>query len=345
MSGLILVTGGAGYIGSHTILALKQANYQVIALDNLTHGKKDVIESIPDTNLIIGDVGDRNLLKDVLSGAHLQCGGQMIAAVIHFAASAYVGESISNPSKYYENNLVNTEVLLNELILEGKRRGTGPIPIVFSSTCSVYGNIRPEQVPISEATIKIPINPYGRSKLMIEQILNDYWKAYNLPALILRYFNAAGADPECRIGENHLPHTRLIPEILDVASGKYSHVKLFGSDYDTADGTCIRDYIHVCDLADAHVLGLSKLLLNPSFYSFNLGSGTGYSVKQIINTVEKVTGKRIHTIGAPRREGDPAILIASPKLAKDALNWHPKLTNISLIIEHAWKWHRKNNPA
>jgi UDP-glucose 4-epimerase len=250
---------------------------------------------------------------------------------MHFAAFTYVGESVEDPQKYYMNNVKNTLNLLQVMLEENVKR------FVFSSTCATYGN--PVEIPITENHPQNPINPYGRGKLIVEQILKDYSDAYGLKYASLRYFNAAGADPDCEIGELHDPETHLIPLVLDAASAKREDIKIFGTDYDTPDGTCIRDYIHVTDLADAHILALEYLNRGGNSDVFNLGNGSGFSVKEVIETARKITGKQIKEIEVERRPGDPPILIGSSKKAMEILKWKPKYHDLSQIIETAWKWH------
>jgi UDP-glucose 4-epimerase len=258
----VLVTGGAGYIGSHTVRALQQAGEAVLVLDNLVYGHRAIAEDVLAVPLVVGQLGDRALLDALLTGAHPQLPAGPVQAVLHFAAYAYVGESVSEPAKYYRNNLGDTLVLLEALRQEGLRRGTA-IPLVFSSTCATYGIPVAEHIPIRESTPQQPINPYGRSKWMVEQLLADFGAAYGQPSVIFRYFNAAGADPAGDIGEHHDPETHLIPLVLEALAGRRPSIQVYGRDYPTADGTCIRDYIHVSDLAAAHVLGLQRLRSNP----------------------------------------------------------------------------------
>lgn len=321
---LVLVTGGAGYIGSHTVQALEQEGYQVIIIDNLVYGHKDLVEKNFKAELIHGDINDHQLLDKIFTT-------YKIDAVIHFAAYAYVGESVSEPAKYYNNNVVGTVTLLDVM----RKRGVSNI--VFSSTCATYGV--PKYVPIDEDHPQNPINPYGFSKLVIERVLKDYDLAYKIKSVVFRYFNAAGADPNGSLGEDHFPETHLIPLILQTASGQRSEIEIFGTDYDTPDGTCIRDYIHVSDLAAAHVLGLQHLLKNGESHSFNLGNGNGFSVKEVVNTTQKITGKKISIVEKERRVGDPPVLIGSSAKAQKVLGWQPKYTNLETIIEHAWCWH------
>jgi len=349
----VLVTGGAGYIGSHAVRALSRAGHQPVVLDNLVYGHADIAGRVLGVPLVQGQVGDRPLLEAVLEGQHPALAGREVAgrpieAVLHFAAYAYVGESVKDPARYYRNNLGDTLTLLEALV--APERAQGPVPIVFSSTCATYGV--PQQVPITEAHPQAPINPYGRSKWMVEQLLHDFSYAYGLPSVIFRYFNAAGADPEGDLGEDHDPETHLIPRVLDAMSGREPYLQIFGDDYPTPDGTCIRDYIHVCDLADAHVLGLDRLLrLREREHAiqapliYNLGNGTGYSVQQVIEAAKAVTGRGLLAHVARRREGDPAQLVASADLARTDLGWRPRYPELGTIIEHAWAWHRHRHGA
>mgnify|MGYP006277528293 FL=1 len=355
----VLVTGGAGYIGSHTVRALCRAGHQPLVLDNLVYGHADLVEEVLKVPLVVGQVGDRPLLDAVLRGEHPALvgtphAGKPIEAVLHFAAYAYVGESVSDPARYYRNNLGDSLTLLEALVAQA-RAGDGPrrpIPVVFSSTCATYGV--PQQVPITEEHSQAPINPYGRSKWMVEQLLRDFGRAYGLPSVIFRYFNAAGADPANDLGEDHTPETHLIPRVLDAMSGREPYLQIFGDDYPTPDGTCIRDYIHVSDLADAHLLGLDRLLRlreqqgsdTPTPFAplvYNLGNGTGYSVQQVIETAKAVTGRGLLAHVAPRRGGDPAQLVASAERAHNDLGWRPRFPELSTILEHAWAWHRRRH--
>ncbi|MFN9658848.1 MAG: UDP-glucose 4-epimerase GalE [Cyanobacteriota bacterium] len=354
----ILVTGGAGYIGSHAVRALQRAGKPVVVLDNLVYGHREIVEEVLQVPLVVGQVGDRELLERVLRGGHSACSpgpgqpAEPIEAVLHFAAYAYVGESVVEPAKYYRNNLGDTLTLLEALVAEGCRRGS-PVPIVFSSTCATYGV--PEQVPILETTPQHPINPYGHSKRMVEQLLHDFGAAYGLPSVIFRYFNAAGADPAADIGENHSPETHLIPLVLDAITGRIPCLQIYGDDYPTADGTCIRDYIHVADLADAHLLGLQWVArqsrrpgeggqptgVQPAV--FNLGNGKGYSVREVIQAAEAVTGRSVPAKVAPRRPGDPPVLLASAAAAQRDLGWQPRHPELEVILSHAWAWHQKQH--
>ena len=324
----ILVTGGAGYIGSHTVLALKQRGYNCVILDNLIYGHQDITERVLQVPLIIGDIGDRMLLNSIFES-------KKIIAVLHFSAYAYVGESIKDPNKYYYNNVAQTLILLETMLKFGVKK------LVFSSTCATYGI--PEKIPIPENHPQSPINPYGRSKQMVEKILQDYDYAYGLKSIILRYFNAAGAHPLGLLGEDHSPETHLIPLVLMTALGKRSRINIYGNDYSTPDGTCIRDYIHVQDLAEAHCLSLERLLDNNTSDIFNLGNGQGYSVQQVIDTSQRVTGQCIPIKYSPRRDGDPPILVGSSEKARSILGWHPQYSDLETIISHAWQWHQQRH--
>lgn len=324
----ILVTGGAGYIGSHAVLALQQAGYHVIVLDNLVYGHRDIAETVLKVELIEGDTNDRPLL-DKLFATH------NISAVMHFAAYAYVGESVTDPAKYYQNNFVGTLTLLEAMLAANVKH------FVFSSTCATYGV--PQVIPIPEDHPQNPINPYGATKLMIERVLSDFDKAYNFKSVCFRYFNAAGADPEGRLGEDHSPETHLIPLVLQTALGLRDSIAIFGTDYPTPDGTCIRDYIHVTDLAQAHVLGLSYLLNGGSTTVFNLGNGNGFSVREVIDMARQVTGHEIPAIEHPRRPGDPPALVGSGDRARQVLGWNPQYADLHTLISHAWSWHQKRH--
>ena len=324
----ILVTGGAGYIGSHAVLALQRSGYDVIILDNLVYGHQDLVETVLKTELIIGDTNDRPLLDQLFSS-------RKIDAVMHFSAYAYVGESVTNPDKYYRNNVVGTLTLLEAM------KEAGINKFVFSSTCATYGV--PEIVPIPEEHPQNPINPYGATKLMVERILSDFDVAYDFKSVRFRYFNAAGADPEGLLGEDHNPETHLIPLILLAALGKRDSISIFGTDYPTLDGTCIRDYIHVTDLATAHILGLEYLLNGGKTDVFNLGNGKGFSVKEVIETAREITGKEIKVIECDRRPGDPPSLVGSGEKARTILGWNPEYPDLQNIITHAWNWHQKRH--
>ena len=319
----VLVTGGAGYIGSHCCKELHSRGFNPITFDNLVYGYEDFVRW--------GDFyrGDLANLQDLTT-----CFKQnRIDAVIHFAAYAYVGESVTDPLKYYANNVRNTVHLLQAALARDVRY------FIFSSSCATYGI--PESVPIDETHPLNPINPYGRTKQMVETILKDCDAAYGLRYNSLRYFNAAGADPEGEVGEKHHPETHLIPLILDVAAGKSRDIKIFGNDYPTADGTCIRDYIHVTDLARAHVLALERLLDGAASDFYNLGQGQGFSVKEVVEQIATITGEKIACKFVDRRPGDPPVLVASNAKAMEYLNWQPEYTNLDDIIRTAWNWHIK----
>lgn len=324
----ILVTGGAGYIGSHTVLALKQAGYHVVILDNLVYGHRDLVEKVLKVELIEGDTSDRPLLDKIFKTHD-------IAAVMHFSAYAYVGESVTDPAKYYRNNVLGTLTLLEAMLAASVKR------FVFSSTCATYGV--PEVVPIPENHPQNPINPYGATKLMVERILSDFDPAYNFKSVRFRYFNAAGADPNGLLGEDHNPETHLIPLVLMTALGKRESISIFGTDYPTPDGTCIRDYIHVSDLADAHILGLKYLLQDGECEVFNLGNGQGFSVKEVIAAAEQITGIKIPVKECDRRPGDPPSLIGSGEKARNILGWKPQYPDIKDIVTHAWNWHQQRH--
>lgn len=321
---MILVMGGAGYIGSHTVRHLLDNGYKVVVADNLIYGHRAAVD--PRAEFVHADLLDKFSLQQLFA-AH------DIDAVIHFAAFTYVGESVSNPQKYYVNNVIGTLNLLNTMLQYGVKK------IVFSSTCATYGE--PQYIPIDEKHLQNPINPYGRTKLMIEQIFADYGRAYGLQHIALRYFNAAGCSQDGSIGESHSPETHLIPLVLKAITGERPCIKIFGSDYDTPDGTCQRDYIHVEDLALAHRLALEKL----DDYSgcINLGTGIPTSVKEIITAAEKISGQKCPVENAPRRAGDPVKLYADNRLAQEILGWKPQYTAIEDIIRTAWNWetHRK----
>ena len=320
---MILVTGGAGYIGSHTNKLLNKKGYETVVFDNLVYGHKEFAKW---GEFVLGDLNNIEQVRLLFEKYDIE-------AVIHFAAFAYVGESVKKPEKYYLNNVYNTLNLLKVM------REYNCKYIVFSSTCATYGV--PEKIPIDENHSQNPINPYGQSKLMIEKILEDYSKAYGLKYVSLRYFNVAGADIDGEIGEWHEPETHLIPNILDVAIEKKEYVEVYGTDYPTPDGTCIRDFIHVVDLAEAHILALEYLRKNQKSDVFNLGNGNGFSVLEVIKKVEEITGKSINYKKMPRREGDPPVLVADATKARNILNWKPKYNSSDTIIETAWDWHKK----
>jgi UDP-arabinose 4-epimerase len=319
----ILVTGGAGYIGSHACKALARAGYTPIAFDNLVYGHRWSVQWGP---LEEGDILDRGRLEEVLKK-------YKPSAVMHFAAYAYVGESVENPGKYYRNNVAGTVNLLEAL------RDNDIKKLIFSSTCATYGV--PERNPIPEDHPQDPINPYGASKLMIERVLRDFDAAHGLRSISLRYFNAAGADPDAEIGEDHDPETHLIPLVLDAAAGIRPHITVFGDDYDTPDGTCIRDYIHVADLADAHLLALKSLENGAASTAFNLGNGQGFSVNQVISTARRVTDREIPVKTGARRAGDPPQLVGDASRAIAILGWKPRFAALEDIVQSAWKWHQR----
>lgn len=323
----VLVTGGAGYIGSHTCKALAEAGYDPIVYDNLVYGHEWAVRWGP---LEKGDILDGARLDEVMRRYEP-------IAIIHFAAFAYVGESVKDPGKYYRNNVGGSLSLIEAAVRNDIRN------FVFSSTCATYGI--PSQLPISEDTPQNPINPYGASKLMVERILEDFSQAHELAYCALRYFNAAGCDPDGQIGESHDPETHLIPLILDAASGRRPNVTVFGEDYDTPDGTCIRDYIHVCDLASAHVLALNVLQDGAPSQKLNLGLGYGFSVLDVIGAVERVTGLKVPVIMGERRPGDPASLVSDPRRAGEVLGWVPRHTDLDRIVATAWAWHQRRVPA
>jgi UDP-glucose 4-epimerase len=320
----ILITGGAGYIGSHINKLLAEKGYETIVADNLIYGHKEAVKW---GKLEVVDLADIDMLRDLF-------GKYGFDTVFHFAAYAYVGESVIEPAKYYRNNVVNTINLLDVM------REFNSKQIIFSSTCATYGI--PASVPIKEDALQNPINPYGRTKLMMEQILKDYHEAYGVEYCCLRYFNAAGADPGGEIGEKHDLETHLIPLVLDAAADENKLVNVFGSDYPTADGSCIRDYIHVSDLADAHVRAMDYLTGGNESRCINLGNGSGVSVFEIIEAAKRVTERDIRVNISPRRPGDPPVLVGDAELAKEVLGWKPQYTDIDTIISHAWQWHKKN---
>ena len=315
----ILVCGGAGYIGSHINKQLNIEGYETVVFDNLIYGHREAVKW---GEFVQGDLSNIDEIESVFAT-------HKIEAVFHFAAYAYVGESVEEPEKY--NNVANTLNLLKVMRKHGCNK------IIFSSTCATYGE--PDQVPITEDMLQHPINPYGATKLMVERIFKDYAKAYDLKFVVLRYFNAAGADPDGDIGESHDPETHIIPLVLDAASGKRPDIKVFGTDYDTADGSCIRDYIHVTDLAEAHLLALHHLEQGKESDFFNLGNERGTSVLEVIDSVKRVTGKDFRVTYSDRRPGDPAKLIGSSEKARRILGWIPQYGDIDTIVAHAWNWH------
>jgi UDP-arabinose 4-epimerase len=323
----ILVTGGAGYVGAHGCKALAAAGYRPVVYDNLVYGHERAVQWGP---LERGDLVDRARLDEVFVR-------YQPAAVMHFAAYAYVGESVSDPGKYYRNNVGGTLSLIEAMV--DHKVDT----LVFSSTCATYGE--PAEVPITEDCPQHPINPYGKSKLMVEQMLADFERAHGLRSVMLRYFNAAGASPDGEIGEEHDPETHLIPLALAAAAGKGSELTVFGQDYPTPDGTCIRDYIHVGDLADAHVKAIDYLAAGNASRAFNLGTGSGVSVREILDAIERVTGRRVPHRYGPRREGDPPVLVSDATRARDELGWQPAMSDIDTIIATAWAWAWAQNRA
>jgi UDP-glucose-4-epimerase GalE len=321
-----LVTGGAGYVGAHTCKALHRAGYNPIVFDNLSTGHKDFVRWGP---LIHCDIRNTDAVRNTLRSCQVE-------AVLHFAASAYVGESVTDPRKYYENNVAGSLVLLGAMLNAGCRK------IVFSSSCAIYGE--PKEVPIPEHTPQNPVNPYGATKAMVERILFDYQRADEVNAVALRYFNASGADPEGELGELRDPETHLIPRAMMAIQGHIHDFAVFGTDYPTADGTAIRDYVHVCDLADAHVAAVQRLLGGSEGGAFNLGTGRGYSVKQVLDAVAVETGEMLSVANSPRREGDPPALVADASLARNELGFAPRQSDLQTIVQTAWAWHRKAHP-
>ena len=318
----ILIVGGAGYIGSHMCKYLSKRGYRPLVLDNLVYGHRAAVKWGP---LLEGAVGDEDFLRHIFMK-------YPIDAVMHFAAFCYVGESVDNPAKYYENNVSDTVALLKVMV----EKGVGNF--IFSSSCATYGE--PQEIPIREDHPQHPINPYGRTKLMVEEILADFRHAYGLSYVSLRYFNAAGADPGGELGEDHRPETHLIPLVLQTALGRRDRIEVFGDDYATPDGTCVRDYIHIEDLAGAHFLALERLLDGGSGGIYNLGNGDGYSVKQVLETARQVTGRSIPAETVARRPGDPAILVGSSEKAFQELGWRPHLPELDAIVRTAWNWHK-----
>jgi UDP-glucose 4-epimerase len=319
----VLVVGGAGYIGSHMVKMLGRQGCSVTTLDDLSSGHRDAVLC---GDFVQGSIADEVLLTHLL--------GQGFDAVMHFASFIQVGESVQHPDKYYQNNVVNTLKLLDAMRVHGVNH------FIFSSTAATFGE--PQYTPIDERHPQQPINPYGRTKLMVEQILADYDNAYGFKSVCLRYFNAAGADPEGQLGERHDPETHLIPLVLQAASGLRPHISVFGRDYDTPDGTCIRDYVHIQDLCEAHWLSLQSLLGGAPSQAYNLGNGNGFSVQEVIDSAEQVTGRKIPVVDGSRRAGDPARLVADSRLAREKLGWQPKYADLGRIIEHAWAWEMKS---
>ncbi|MDA0268157.1 MAG: UDP-glucose 4-epimerase GalE [Cyanobacteria bacterium] len=324
----ILVTGGAGYIGSHAVLALESAGYPVVILDSLEYGHPELAQQHLKAEVIVGSTTDRPLLDQIFANHD-------IGAVMHFAAYIAVGESVQKPAEYYHNNVVGTLTLLEAMLAAGVKQ------FVFSSTCAIYGP--PKTIPIPEDHPKNPISPYATSKLMVEQMLQDFEQAYGLNSVVFRYFNAAGADPQGRLGEDHQPETHLIPLVLMTALGHRESIAIFGTDYDTPDGTCIRDYIHVADLAAAHVKGIDYLSQGGQTTFINLGNGNGFSVREVIETARRVTGCEINAVERDRRPGDPPSLVGSSERGKAILGWEPQYPDVESIITHAWQWHQQRH--
>lgn len=319
----VLVVGGAGFIGSHMVKMLLAKQQTVTTLDNLSGGYRDAVLG---GDFVEGSLGDPSLLTALFALRRFD-------AVMHFASFIQVGESMREPGRYFQNNLANTLNLLDAMRAHGCRH------LIFSSTAAIFGE--PAYVPIDERHPQAPINPYGESKWMVERILHDYDAAYGIKSVCLRYFNASGADPEGLLGERHVPETHLVPLVLQAASGRSDAIRVFGNDYPTEDGTCIRDYIHVEDLCTAHWLALRQLQETDRSAAFNLGNGQGYSVRQVIETAREVTGRPIRVITEPRRHGDPARLVANARRAIAELGWQPRHAALATIIGHAWQWERK----
>jgi UDP-glucose 4-epimerase len=319
----ILVVGGAGYIGSHMVSMLLEQRHHVVTLDNLSTGYRDAVLG---GDFIEASIADAGALRKVFASRRFD-------VVLHFASFIQVGESLSRPAIYYRNNLSNTLELLDAMVEAKVSR------FIFSSSAAIFGE--PQYVPIDERHPRRPINPYGSSKNMVECVLGDYERAYGLKSVCLRYFNAAGAHPSGLLGERHEPETHLIPLLLQAASGRRSSVQVFGRDYDTPDGTCIRDYVHVSDLCQAHLLAIEFLMNSPHSAAFNLGNGAGFSVQQVIRTVEHVTGRTLNLVDAPRREGDPARLVADSSLIRQHLGWSPAFPELESIVAGAWRWEQK----
>jgi UDP-glucose 4-epimerase len=316
----VLVTGGAGYIGSHMVKSLLEHGHDVVTLDNLSTGYADAITG---GEFVRGDLADGALLNNIFNINKLE-------AVMHFASNIEVGESVANPGKYYRNNVANTLNLLDAMVEAGVKQ------FIFSSSAAVYGN--PQRSPIDENHPTAPVNPYGWTKLMVERILESYENAHGLKSVCLRYFNAAGADPSGKLGERHEPESHLIPIVLQAASGRRNAVTVYGRDYDTPDGTCLRDYIHVADLCDAHLAGLDYLGAKQRSLRVNLGNGNGYSVQQVIDAARRVTKREFTVNYGARRPGDPPRLVADSALAKKLLDWKPRHAALETILEHAWRW-------
>lgn len=324
----ILVVGGAGYIGSHMVKLLLQSGFKVCVLDNLSSGRAKAVQIDSAQNVVLkqGDLADRQFVDHVLAHSNP-------VAVMHFAALIEVGESVRDPARFYHNNVHATQVLLDAV------RAHGVEAFLFSSTAAIFGN--PIRLPIDETHPCLPINPYGRTKWMVEQMLSDYGQAYGLRAVCLRYFNAAGAHPDGSLGECHEPESHLIPLVLQVAAGRRSHVSVYGSDYATPDGSCVRDYVHVLDLCSAHLLALNQLLDGGQSAQYNLGNSVGFSVRQVIDTAQRVTGRSIAVRLEARRAGDSATLVADSSLARRELGWHPQHQSLAQIIGDAWAWEQR----
>jgi len=323
MKKVILVTGGAGYIGSHVVKELGREGYRPLVYDNLSTGHRWAIKG---DELIEGDLGDERRVEEILHK-------EKPLAVMHFAASALVGESVERPELYFRNNVINSFNLLEAMLACGVKR------FIFSSSAAVYGN--PLQVPIVEDHPLAPVNPYGEGKVFVERALRWYEQAHGLSYISLRYFNAAGADPDSELGEAHDPETHLIPRVLDVAMGKMPFIEIYGTDYDTPDGTCIRDYIHVADLAQAHILALEALLNGAESRAYNLGNQRGFSVKEVVDVVRAVASHPIPVRESSRRQGDPPVLVASSERIKKELGWKPRYDDLKIIVETAWGWMKK----
>jgi UDP-glucose 4-epimerase len=319
----VLVVGGAGYIGSHMVKLLHARGHSVVTLDDLSTGYRDAVVR---GEFVSGSIADRTALAALFHSRRFD-------AVMHFASFIQVGESVAEPAKYYANNFSNTLNLLDAMVAAGVKR------FIFSSTAAIFGE--PVTPLIAEDHPQHPLNPYGRSKWMVEQALADYDRAYGLKSACLRYFNAAGADPGGELGERHEPETHLIPLVLQAAAGRRSHIGIFGDDYSTPDGTCIRDYIHIGDLCEAHLLALDRLMAEDRNLAFNLGNGTGFSVREVIEAARRVTGRPIAERVSPRRAGDPARLVADSARARAELGWKPRYADLETIVAHAWSWEQR----